>query len=320
LLSLLEAARGTAFKAVLDERLYIPDDVFLAGAALRVKPTVLGRMAGEWWLKSTARSEDDVLCFGNLPPLFRIQGRVSVFLQNRYLVSSEGIADLPLRARVRTLVERYWLRANHWRNRKLIVQTATMATAAKSALGITPVVMPFVGLLDGNAHATVEKKWDFVYVASGEPHKNHRLLLEAWRILAQDKLNPSLCLTVDATRDSELAAWLKNSTQANGLNICNVGHLTPAEVHGTYACARAMIFPSRFESFGLPLIEASKVGLPILAPELDYVRDVCTPTETFDPQSSVSIARAVKRFLGSPEVPISLMSPVDFLTQILGRE
>ena len=79
-----------------------------------------------------------------------------------------------------------------------------------------------------------------------------------------------------------------------------------------------MIFPSTSESFGLPLIEATHAGLPILASELDYVRDVCSPVQTFDPTSPVSIARAVKRFLAAPEPALQLRSPQEFWRELLG--
>ena len=90
-----------------------------------------------------------------------------------------------------------------------------------------------------------------------------------------------------------------------------------ADVLVLYATAKAMIFPSTSESFGLPLVEATQLGLPILAPELDYVRDVCSPAHTFDPASPVSIARAVKRFLAVPEPVLQLRSPQDFWKELL---
>ena len=46
-----------------------------------------------------------------------------------------------------------------------------------------------------------------------------------------------------------------------------------------------------------PLIEAKYLNLPVLAGELDYIRDLIDPIQTFDPNSSISIYRAVKRFL-----------------------
>ena len=62
-----------------------------------------------------------------------------------------------------------------------------------------------------------------------------------------------------------------------------------------YSQGPVIVFPSYFESFGLPLVEANALDLDIIASELDYVRDVCIPQETFDPHSARSIARAVLR-------------------------
>jgi glycosyltransferase involved in cell wall biosynthesis len=65
------------------------------------------------------------------------------------------------------------------------------------------------------------------------------------------------------------------------------------------------------------LLEAASCGLPIVAAECDYVRDVVTPVETFDPESAVSIARAVRRFLGSPEPAVPVLTANHFLARIL---
>jgi glycosyltransferase involved in cell wall biosynthesis len=67
----------------------------------------------------------------------------------------------------------------------------------------------------------------------------------------------------------------------------------------------------------LPLLEAARARLPIVAAERDYVRDIVTPAETFDPESPVSIARAVRRFLRCPEEPMFVMSASEFLEQLL---
>ena len=49
------------------------------------------------------------------------------------------------------------------------------------------------------------------------------------------------------------------------------------------------------ETFGLPMLEARALRVPVLAAERDFVRDVCEPAQTFDPASPVSIASAVRR-------------------------
>ena len=66
----------------------------------------------------------------------------------------------------------------------------------------------------------------------------------------------------------------------------------------------------------MPLVEARSYALPIVAAELDYVRDVVVPEETFDPHSPRSIARAVRRHLGRRDKVQSLQDGKSFLEQL----
>ena len=66
----------------------------------------------------------------------------------------------------------------------------------------------------------------------------------------------------------------------------------------------------------MPLLEAEAMGLPVIASEMDYVRDVIVPAETFDPHSAVSISRAVRRFLSLAEPPVETITSSDFLKRI----
>ncbi|WP_169800064.1 glycosyltransferase [Thauera humireducens] len=160
-------------------------------------------------------------------------------------------------------------------------------------------------------------RFDFVYVSSGEAHKNHMNLVEAWRLLAASGCRPSLALTLDTQAYPELCTHISRVADEYALTVTNLGLLSKEAVNSLYQSVGAMIYPSTTESFGLPLIEAAKWGLPILAPELDYVRDVVNPTETFDPNSPVSIARAVSRFLGVAEKPIEIRTAAAFLEEVL---
>lgn len=185
-------------------------------------------------------------------------------------------------------------------------------------------VRPFTGESLGYQRKTrqpkkreADQKFDFVFVASGEPHKNHRQLVEAWCLLAEQKLYPSLCLTLDKSVSAELCVWIDEKKDKHGLKLENAGLLPHSQVLELYTQAGALIFPSRLESFGLPLIEASQAGLPVLAAELDYVRDVLDPIETFDSDSPVSIARAVKRFLALEERALQLSDAKTFLRLLL---
>lgn len=99
--------------------------------------------------------------------------------------------------------------------------------------------------------------------------------------------------------------------------IVNHGQLDTEPLRTLYHQGDALIDASTLESFGLPLIEAKLAGLPVIAPELDYVRDVIVPDQTFDPGSPRSIARAVKRFLGLSDDRVRFSEPVEFIERVI---
>ena len=101
------------------------------------------------------------------------------------------------------------------------------------------------------------------------------------------------------------------------LNIEITGNITRDKLNELYRKSSALVYPSAFESFGLPLIEARQAGIAILAGELDYVRDLVDPDETFDPASSVSIARAVKRFLRVDEANLNILDAKTYLVKVM---
>lgn len=289
----------------LDARMGLPADLPEHICVEPVEPTLRGRFAAERRLAGKVEPDDRVLCFGNLPPLFRLRGEAVVFLQNRYLVDPRSpLEALPLKPRIRLWLERAWLRGRRLNAILYIVQTPSMQRLAAQQLGVPVICAPFVpvGVL-GQVGGRTGQQFDFLYVASGEAHKNHAALIEAWGVLADEGVFPSLALTLAPEYAPALCAHVAQAA-ASGLHIQNVGVLSHDGVLEMYRASGALIYPSSFESFGLPLIEARQAGLPVLAPELDYVRDVTDPDETFDPRSPISIARAVRRHLeGRKQAP-----------------
>lgn len=270
-----------------------------------------------------------MLCFGNLPPIFKSRARVVVFLHNRYLVSDMSLAGLGLRTRIRLRLERLWFKRFSRNVDEFLVQTPSMKsdlektlgidfTAARSvAINIKPVIDSKAGYARrGEENRTVFSGPDFVYVASGDAHKNHRCLIHAWCLLAQDGLFPTLVLTIDSGNFSDLCDWIAEQSRVFNLRISNRGVIKAQEIIELYASSGALIYPSVFESFGLPLIEARQAGLPIIASEMDYVRDILDPADTFDPSSPKSIARAVKRFKGVDENSLALENASGFLAYV----
>ena len=301
--------------ALLDSRMVLPANMLENLAVKRVEPSIGQRFSAEWWLMQNVGPQDFVLCFGNLPPLFKLHGHVVVFVQNRYLIDDVNLNGFPFMVRLRLAMERLWLSGKMSNASEFVVQTPSMKTLLEACtMGKIPVrVLPFMATIEGYERKVCskemqgDKEFDFLYVASGEPHKNHRQLIEAWCLLAKDGLFPSLRLTLNGKHFAELCCWMGQKIELCRLNVENMGSLSHEQIKQLYSQAGALIYPSTFESFGLPLIEARQAGLPVLASELDYVRDVLDPEQTFDPESSVSIARAVKRFMGLGEQALPLL-------------
>lgn len=305
LLALLQALKSPAV-VQLDERFEPLPELPSGVTAIRVAPTLIARLQAEYRLRQLCRSGDTLLCFGNLPPLFSNPARIFVYLQNRYLIGSRTSVGLPWLARFRIRIERLWLRCC-LRNAIPLVQTETMTQEVREHLGREAVILPFCPEMPQPQQDIHGERYDYLYVASGEPHKNHRRLVQAWVLLADRGFKPSLCLTLDKKRDAELCAWVEQLTRRHGLRIAN-NPVTSEQVMGLYAQCGALIYPSLFESFGLPLLEARRAGVPIVAAECDYVRDVVTPLVSFDPESVLSIARAVIRHQGieqGPDMPVN---------------
>ena len=287
-----------------------------------VNRSVFSRLCAEWRLWRTTTKNDVVMCFHGLPPLLPIRGQVVVFVQNRILFETSSLVGYSFFTRIRLTIERLWTRMMRGNCSRYIVQTPSMKNAVQSCLGndVEVSVLPFAPLIDLFSAKTPPagmQKYDFVYVASGEAHKNHGKLLEAWRLLANAGLKPSLALTINPQLFPLLSAEIARHTQEYGLNIVNLGQIPALEIPNLYQSSSALIFPSKTESLGLPLIEATQLGLPVIAPELDYVRDVIQPEETFDPNSPVSIARAVRRFLDKAEPTVHIHSAEEFLAEVL---
>jgi glycosyltransferase involved in cell wall biosynthesis len=289
----------------------------------------IARVLSEISLLRQVKKEDVVICFGSLPPLFSIKGRIFIFVQNKLVVDKSPLSSFPFWMRFSIQIQRtifnLFLKGNH----HVVVQSQSMyklmmahqLNIESERIHLLPLAP--LGLVSKrfericNIVIDVSEK-KFIYVASGEAHKNHLRLISAWETLAKDGLYPKLLLTLNVEKDAGLLNEINKIRTRCPVNIENLGPLTHEQVMATYRLADALVFPSLIESFGLPLIEASHANLPIIASELDFVRDVVMPAQTFDPSSITSIARAVKRYLEVARFEAHLLAPEEFLEKIIG--
>lgn len=114
---------------------------------------------------------------------------------------------------------------------------------------------------------------NLVYPATPFVYKNHEVLLKALRILAARNTEMKVRLYLTMTRDQ--LRWLgQEEVDDENVQVVCLGYVSQEALKGLYGRADALLFPSRIETFGLPLIEAAALGLPVLAGDTDFAREV----------------------------------------------
>lgn len=303
-------------KIVLDSRYNSTFDFKKFFSVRKVKANIFSRAAN---VIRICFFEGTLLCFGNLPPLFPRSNYVIVFLHNSLFFEPQIIKKFPIKTRLRLIFESIYFRFTYKRVNKFLVQTEHMKEYL-CALSVNPnkiLVAPFIDLSNYNKKTSFGNS--FICVSSGDAHKNLKNLILAWIRLSSEGLLPKLYLTLSKKQYSDLCRWVDFQIKMYNLNIENVGLIDSSKINSYYRNGSSLIFPSFTESFGLPLVEAYYSGAHILASELDFVRDIVIPNETFDPNSPTSIARAVKRYLGIPEIIPKIRSIEELSNELFGE-
>jgi glycosyltransferase involved in cell wall biosynthesis len=128
-----------------------------------------------------------------------------------------------------------------------------------------------------------------LYPAKTWPHKNHARLLEAFALLRRERPELRLVLTgADALPAQD--------------GVEQRGRVSFGELVSLYRRASALVFPSLYEGFGQPALEAMACGCPVAASTAGSLPEVCGgAARLFDPQSAEEIAAAVAAVLDDPE-------------------
>jgi glycosyltransferase involved in cell wall biosynthesis len=101
----------------------------------------------------------------------------------------------------------------------------------------------------------------------------------------------------------------KEVFQATGdaLAARRLGRTTDAELRALYENAACLLFPSRYEGFGLPPVEAMACGCPVIASRGGAVEEVCGDSALyFDTEAPQSLTLAVERLLEEPGLAADL--------------
>ncbi len=146
------------------------------------------------------------------------------------------------------------------------------------------------------------KKPFILYVGNAYPHKNLNILLQVMKQMHDEK-DASFQLVL-VGREDHFYARLKQAAWAMNIDdsVIFTGFVPDAELATLYKEALLYIFPSRYEGFGLPPLEAMQHGTPVLAARTSCLPEILGEAATyFDPEDVSGIIKAVQQVLRQPE-------------------
>lgn len=130
-----------------------------------------------------------------------------------------------------------------------------------------------------------------LYPARSWPHKNHRRLIAAMEVVRRKNRGLRLVLTGGGLDTlGELPEW-----------VDRLGLVSAEELRDLYRRASAMVFPSLYEGFGMPPLEAMASGCPVAAADVGSIPEVVGDAAVlFDPLDVEAIAQAIDEVLHRP--------------------
>jgi glycosyltransferase involved in cell wall biosynthesis len=129
----------------------------------------------------------------------------------------------------------------------------------------------------------------FLAVGSVKKNKNIQVALDAVELLAR----PDYPLVVVGAQNDRVFRPDRIAAKADTIFA---GFLPDEEIAALYRHATAFVFPSLYEGFGVPPLEAMVCGCPIIASDVDAVREVCADAAAyFDPMDAVQLRNLMEQ-------------------------
>lgn len=198
---------------------------------------------------------------------------------------------------VRTITE-------HYGSRSILRSDALVCvsdfTAKELSHFFSGIAKDKIHVIDNGIISSIEKetesKEDFLlFTGSLEPRKNLKTLLRALEILKEKGYSPKLKIAGPAGwKNKSFRAALENSSIRDSVEI--LGFLSKEKLEHLYATAKAFVFPSLYEGFGLPVLEALNAKTRVFTSENSPMQEILGKLGIyFSPESEISLANSLEK-------------------------
>jgi glycosyltransferase involved in cell wall biosynthesis len=137
-----------------------------------------------------------------------------------------------------------------------------------------------------------------LYVGTIEPRKNLLTLLDAWK-----QVTPALREKFELVVAGPVG-WSAQETVARiRAEATYLGYVPEEDLPGLVAGATAFVYPSLYEGFGFPVVQAMAAGVPVVTSNVSCLPEVAGDAAVLvDPRSASEFAAAVTRLLESAKL------------------
>lgn len=185
------------------------------------------------------------------------------------------------------IVQQEWIREAFLRMFSLQTKQIIVALPDRPSIDETP---------DLSNH---EENYNFVYAASPNSHKNFECLTEATRILqARGIKGFQVNITING-EENAYAQWL-HKQWGGVVNLNFTGFMTRERLFNFYAKSHCLVFPSKVETWGLPITEFGVFDKPMLLADLPYAYETaagCNHVAFFDPDNPQELAKLMMNLI-----------------------
>ncbi len=143
----------------------------------------------------------------------------------------------------------------------------------------------------------------FLYPAVCWPHKNHAIILRALALLRErtGRTHHVIFTGAPTEHQAEVDALMRELKLEDAVRF--LGFTSSRHIQVLFHLATALVFPSRFEGLGLPVLEAFRMDLPVISSDATVLPEVTAGAAIlFDPDAPEELARGMQALLDSPEL------------------
>ncbi len=299
--ALRDAAPGVRFTAFVNREAAAED----FGVESVVVP-VNARSRAQWvlgeqrHLPGLARDCDLVHSLGSTAPARGPFRRVVTINDLNYLIVPDahfGLRGLGMRALVPLAARRsHRIIAISEATRRDLIDRLHVPPAKVDAvpLGVAPPTVQATPEADLRARLALGDRPVVLSLSAKRPHKNLPALLDALALIDTERRPLVVLPGYPTPHEDELRAHADRL----GVEARFPAWLAPADVEGLFALSSAFVFPSLYEGFGLPVLEAMARGVPVACSDRASLPEVAGDAALlFDPSEPAGIARAIETLL-----------------------